>query len=602
LDPLLLFAALIMVAVLLTVLLWGAPRAAGATAPAHDASSAPEAGFLVVAPDRGFLGNEEIRDAFGALTAERNAELVFVTDARTRESLAQALAALKKRGARRAVALPFFLSTSDPRYVLANGLLAGDQARALPLPVAPGRAFGESYLAVEALADRFRAVANPAGRRVVVMGYGARDPVGREQLEADAQRLADLAAEGFGFEKVTALVWYDRAADDPAARRQEIVQALASAAEGGARPVVVPFHLGRKFDSMMSFEAELRRVLPAGAELLADASAAEAPFATWLRREANRHVPPKPGEIGVVLLAHGADFHWNETMRQAVKPLEARYKIEYAFSMADPPTLERAVRRLERRGARAIVIVRVFALTDSFERDIERMFGLDIEASRKATAHNAHAGHAMHGHDDHGHGAGVPMRIRTAAVVQSRGGLDDHPLFARALLARAQALSTDPARETVILTAHGANSDARNARWLEVLESLAGRMRAQAGQKFRAIKFATWREDWPAKRAPWIARVRQMVEEAGRDGGRALVIPARTNAQGPERKFLEGLDYALGEGFAPHPLFARWFEEQIAAGRAALAAAPDASGAPATVPPAAQAGARGAASDGRGSR
>lgn len=543
--------------------------AAGATRTAVKNS---QTGFVVLAPDRGFLGNEEIRDAFAPLAAERNAELVFVTDARTRASLAQALATLKKRGARRAVALPFFLSTADPRYVLAHGLLAGEQARALP--VARGRAFGESYLAVEALADRFRAVAAPAGRRVIVMGYGARDADGRERLEGDAQRLADLAAEGFGFEQVTALVGYDRAADDPAARRQEIVQALARAAAGGARVVVVPFHLGRKLDSMMAFAAELRRMIPAGAELLADASAAEAPFALWLRREANRHAVAGPGETGVVLLAHGSDYHWNEVMRAAVKPLESRYLVEYNFSMADPPLLARSIRKLEGRGARRVVVVRVFALNDSFERDIERLFGLDIEAPRDDAGHAGHAHGAVHGHGHDDPGAATPMRIRTAAIVQSRGGLEDHPLFARALLARAKALSQAPGRETVILTAHGASDDARNARWLKVLESLAGQMRAQGGQKFRAIEVATWREDWPDKRAPWIAKVRKMVEEAGHDGGRALVIPARTNAQGPERKFLAGLDFALGEGFAPHPLFARWVEEQVRAGLAALAPAP----------------------------
>lgn len=532
----------------------------------------PEMGFVVLAPDRGFLGNEEIRDAFAPLAAERNAELVFVTDARTRASLTQALAALKKRGARRAVALPFFLSTSDPRYVLAHGLLAGEHGRVLPLPVVRGRAFGESYLAVEALAERFRAVAAPAGRRAIVVGYGARDADGRKRLEADAQRLADLAAEGFGFEQVTALVGYDRAADDPAARRQELGQALARAAAGGARVVVVPFHLGRKLDSMMAFAADLRRMIPAGAELLADASAAEAPFALWLRREANRHAVPGPGETGIVLLAHGSDYHWNEAMRAAVKPLEARYLVEYNFSMADPLLFARAIRKLERRGARRVVVVRVFALHDSFERDIERLFGLDIEAPRTDAAPAGGVHQAMGGHDDHD--AATPTRILTAAIVQSRGGLDDHPLFARALLARANALSQAPGRETVILTAHGASDDARNARWLKVLESLADQMRAQGGQKFRAIEVATWREDWPDKRAPWIAKVRAMVAEAGHDGGRALVIPARTNAQGPERKYLEGLDFALGEGFAPHPLFARWVEEQVQAGLAALAPVP----------------------------
>ena len=111
-----------------------------------------------------------------------------------------------------------------------------------------------------------------------------------------------------------------------------------------------------------------------------------------------------------------------------------------------------------------------------------------------------------------------------------------------------------------------------NTRWLGLLESVASQMRALGGEDFRAIRVATWREDWPDKRDEWVAKVRQMVSGAQEDGGRALVIPARTNATGPEERFLEGLDFLLGEGFAPHPLFARWIESQIGDGIASLAA------------------------------
>jgi hypothetical protein len=91
-------------------------------------------------------------------------------------------------------------------------------------------------------------------------------------------------------------------------------------------------------------------------------------------------------------------------------------------------------------------------------------------------------------------------------------------------------------------------------------------MRQGDGAAFRAIHVGTWREDWPGKREPEIAAIRAKIEEATKDGGRALVIPARTTAQGPEQQFLDGLTYELGTGFAPHPLFETWFEEQIEAG------------------------------------
>jgi len=554
LDPMSV-AATALLGALLYATLWN--PAFGAAAAARDGG----VGFLIAAPDRGFQGNEEIRDAAEAFARRHNAALAVVTDERTRGTLAQALDELKQRGARRTVVLPLFLSGNDPRFGRVRALVAerGDAG----IAVAP--AFGESYLAVEALAERLRALPEPRGRRVIVAGYGADTPEARTRLEADWQRLAQHAAAGLPFESVRALVWYDVSGAQREERGREMQSALAQAAAGGERVVLVPFHLGKKLDSMMAFSNELMRIAPAGVEVLAE-EPLPAVAGTWMEREANRVLPPAPREVGVVILAHGSDHHWNETIRQAVKPLEARYKLEYCFSMADPPLIERAVRRLEARGARAIVIVRVFGLADSFERDVERLFGLDIEAPRAA---EPHAGQ-MHDDHGHGHGAAPPARIRTAALVRSAGGVDDHPLFARALLDRARALSKDPARETVILTAHGTGDDARNARWIEVLESLVAQMRAQGGQTFRAIRIATWREDWPDKREPWIARMRAMVEGATRDGGRALVIPARTNAQGPERVFLEGLSFELGEGFAPHPLFTRWIEEQVRNGIATI--------------------------------
>ena len=533
-------------------------------------------GFLVIAPDRGFAGNEEIREAFETFAKGRNAALAFVTDERTAGNLQGALQALAQNGARRAVALPLFISRTEPRWVLAARLL--DSGALGPLPVSVGRAFGESYLAVEALADRFRAIRAPAGRRVVVVGYGAMDAETRRSMTADWQRIAERAAEGFGFASVRSVVWHERKAPEQATRQAESERLLAEAVASDA--VVIPFHFGRKLDSMMSFEAELAHALPPGAELLPEVASPDLLIAAWMSQEANRHVPLDAEDLGIVILAHGADYHWNETMRHSVRSLEDRYKLEFVFSMADQPLIERAVERLERRAVRAIVVVRVFGLASAFRDAVERMIGWDVEHS--APDDPGRSG-ADHGHDDggnggayahhHGHGgarAHPRARIRAAVPMATAGGLEDDPLFAEALLDRAKALSREPSRETVILVAHGSGDDAANTHWLEVLDSLARQIKARGGEGFRAVRVATWREDWPEKRAPWIERVREMVKEATRDGGRALVIPARTNAQGHERAFLAGLEFELGEGFAPHPLFARWVEKQIQAGAASL--------------------------------
>jgi sirohydrochlorin ferrochelatase len=531
------------------VLLWLFAAAAFANAAPQPAPI----GFLVAAPDRGFMGNEEIRELFEQFAAKHNAALLHVTDERTRSTAQDALAALAKRGARKVVVLPLFYTSEEARFGVLRSALDGKQA----MPVEWAMPFGASYFAVEALADRLRALPASESRRLVVAGSGAADAASADRMAAQLRRIANQAAEGLKFSSIDAAVWPESRSPAEEPLRKQAQDRLAS----GAGAIVVPLHLGRKLDSMMAFSNTLQRAMPKEGRLLAEESLT--PLAlTWMQREANRRLPLAADQVGVVIAAHGSDWHWNETMRGALRALERRHKVEYAFSMADAPVLERAVRRLDQRGVRAIVIVRVFGMEDSFQPEIERLIGRDIESHGGHDQHATHQGHG-HGHGDHG-GMDVPQpRIRSSAVLLTAGGLEDHPLFAQALVDRAKTLSRAPGRETVILTAHGTNDDARNAKWIELLESIAAKMRANGGSVFRDIRVATWREDWPDKREPWVARVRGWVEEAGRDGD-VIVIPARTNGTGPEAKLLAGARFKLGSGFAPHPLFEKWVQEQVA--------------------------------------
>lgn len=557
---------------------------------------------LIIAPDRGFQGNEEIRDALEAFTQGTPGEIVFVTDERTRDTLRRATQRLTAAGAREVVVLPLFLSASDPSWLLAQRFLAEltntvPGSSNAPLALTQARVFGQSYFAVEVLADRFRAIPNPVGRDVIVVGC-ADEAESRQRLETDWQRLATLAAEGFGFKSARALVWPAASQGEGNDKSKKVERALADLVINGERVAVVPFHFGKKLDGMMTFSAGLRNRLPKAAEWIESDVTPHSALTQWIAREVNRLTPFRTEDLGIVFLAHGSDYHWNDTMREAVASLTDRYKIEFCFSMADPPLVERAVRRLEERGARGIVVVRVFGLADSFERSVKHTLGLDVEEalSSRGSLDEALcspdprlqtnrtpasvATRAQSDHHGHGHVSGPQPRIRSSALLATTGGLEAHPFFASALLERAKALSKNPARETILLVAHGSGDDATNDRWRRLLESLAAQMRTNGGANFRAIRTGTWREDWPDKRTPEVAAIRRVVEEAARDGGRALVIPARTAAQGNEREFLKGLDFELGTGFAPHPLFARWVEEKIREAAARL----QVSEAPAAVP------------------
>lgn len=557
------------------------------------ASAGASTGYLVVAPDRGFLGNEEVRDAFTPFAEKHAARLVFAAEPPAREAMTEALAALEEEGVDRLVVLPLFLSDAHPRLAATESVLA-ELAPAMEIVYA--RPFGASYLAVEVLRDRLRAAqagansrahghhgATPAtsggetaaetaptpdgGRELVVVGSGATSEAERAAMTEDLELLAAWAAEGMEYRSVRAVVGPDLWSEAP-----EVEQAFESElAALTADATVVPFDLGFKLDGMMQFAAGLRYQVPEGVTL-ADGEVTPHPAVTlWLSREASRHAPLTDENLGVVFLAHGADWHWNETMRDAVASLAERYRLEFCFSMADRDLVERALRRLEERGAKAAVVVRVFGLESSFRGTVEGMLGLDIEGPDGLRPAPAADGGGAGGHGGHGgHGMmGSPERIRTALLTSTVGGLEDHQLFARALLDRARELSADPSRETLLITAHGAGADSDNDHWKDLLASIADQMR-DLGAEFEDIETVTWREDWPDKSEPEVARARELVESVTADGGRVLVVPARTTGEGPETRLLDGLPIEVGEGFAPHPLFARWVEEQIRAGAEAL--------------------------------
>ncbi len=532
---------------------------------AHAADAAPVGtGYLVVTPDRGFLGNDEIRDAFAAFAGRHNAELLFVTDARSKDVLNQALSDLRQRGADRIAVLPLVLSEADTRWKLARSWF--DQARKDGARLAFAPLYGASYLAVEDLSARLRSL-HTDKRKLLLLGYGAASPADATRMAEGLKRMAGFASD-LPADAIHAVVYPGRKAAEEKAMRKAVSDAIKSARDS----VVVPVALAPRADSMMSFSGWFGRDLPKDAELVTSQIATADALTQWMQRAATeagmQFAPLLSDQIGIVALVHGADWFWNRDIRQALAPLARKHKLAYAFSMADPPVVERAVRKLEGEGVRAIVVVRAFGMAASFLPTVRHMLGADVESGAAP-----HAGHGMAMMMHHGHGgsahaslAAAP-RIRSALPMVTVGGVEDDPFFAKALLQNARGVSSgNPARETVILVAHGQGDDKANRKWLDLLSSLAKQMRAVGGGQFAAIETATWREDWPDKNKVEVKRVRGMVEQASRHGGRVLIVPARINGRGAADRYLEGLDYGWSEGFAQTPYFAQWFEQEIGRG------------------------------------
>lgn len=252
---------------------------------------------------------------------------------------------------------------------------------------------------------------------------------------------------------------------------------------------------------------------------------------------------------GLLVMAHGGSFSWNQAVLKAVAPLRAGRPTAVAFGMADPNTLRQALDSLRAQGARRVVVVRLFMDSASFRHQTEYLLGLRSDPPARFLHHAPWSE------------SGPPPPLRhDLSLVLSSTGLMDAPEIGPILANRALALSQHPARESVLLLAHGTEDEVRNARWIVAMERHARLIRALG---FYAVRVETLREDWPALRAEAERRIRAFIEAETQAGRTVLVIPFRVYGFGPYQEVLKGLAYrADGTGLLPHPAITAWIERQ----------------------------------------
>ncbi|MBI4522925.1 MAG: hypothetical protein HY695_03825 [Deltaproteobacteria bacterium] len=516
------------------------------------AGSVDSTGFLVIAPDRGYQGNQHIRNTFEDFKKGYHAALVFISlnpddEDRIRTKLKEGVASLKTAGARDVVILPLVLTDGDPHLKKTKKLLGHTEG----LKIAPSS--GGHYLLAQILEERAKGISQePLKERLVVVGFGATNHEEAEEIRSTLNQLIAEAKHRLPFQETQAVVLYHNAGAEKVVREenqkaQELMKSLA--ADKNLRTVIVPFHLGFKHTGSMQMAHIFERTLKGlpvryvrDKEILPHAN-----VALWLKRRANEFVSPRPEELGIVVMPHGAGEYINETLTANILPLSPRYNVEIGFGMADHETLQEALEKVAARGARRILILRLYDISLSLKGELEYLIG-------RAPPPKVYIGGP----------AFPPPRLKTGAILYTSGGFDNDALIAEVLLDRVLEVSKDPKRETVILLAHGAGGDHEDQFWLEQLKLKASFIQERAPQKFRAVVGATVREDWPAQRTKAVAKVRTIIEEASGDGGRVLVIADRPTGAGPYQRILAGLPYTLnGKGLAPHPNLTRWIEKEI---------------------------------------
>lgn len=272
--------------------------------------------------------------------------------------------------------------------------------------------------------------------------------------------------------------------------------------------------------------------------------------------------------LGVLLMAHGGSAAWNDQVQLVGAEVNRTIPTEIALGMADRATLQRGVDALIRRGVTTIVGVPLFVSSHSSVIESTRYLlklRQDAPADLAMFAGMAGMSHGAEGHDMPSPASTGPTTPVVSAVpIVMAPALDAHPIVADILGDRAAAVSTDPAREALIIVAHGPNSDDDNARWLADMTELKARIAARA--PYARITCVTLRDDAePAVRDQATAELRRDAQSANEAGYRVIVVPLLLSYGGIEnsvRQRLDGIQHAFsGRALLPDPRIVSWVLE-----------------------------------------
>lgn len=251
-------------------------------------------------------------------------------------------------------------------------------------------------------------------------------------------------------------------------------------------------------------------------------------------------------EAGLLVMAHGGSDDWNQAVLDAVEPLRAEVPVSVAFGMANPHTLQASVSELEELGVTRIEVVRLFISGDSFLETTEYVFGIRDEKPEGQFMHEPH-----------------PIQINVPVQLSSKG-LMDVTRLGGILADRTEAISRNPASESVLIIGHGPGSDEENERWMARMDAMADSVR-QLGA-FNTVQVTTLREDWTGKREAAEADIRSFMDAQAEAGHNVLVIPFRLRGFGPYAEVLEGYTYeADHNGFLPDARITEWIRAEYEA-------------------------------------
>ena len=274
---------------------------------------------------------------------------------------------------------------------------------------------------------------------------------------------------------------------------------------------------------------------------------------------------------GILLLAHGGAADWNERVAALARTVDQTQPVEVAFGMASRPAIQQAVDKLVARGVTSIVAVPLFVSShSSVITSTAYLLGARAEMPPElkiyAKMNHGGQGGAQGGSGHEGHtvadtSADNMRPVQSPVSIRMTDALNRHEQVGAILIDRARDISTVPAREAVIIVAHGPVPDDDNERWLADMQVLAKQVAASTS--FAALDVLTLRDDAPKPiRDAATAQLRHLAQGHIAAGRRVLIVPLLISFGGIERGLrerLEGLDYTMAKAaLMPDDRLASW--------------------------------------------
>ncbi|ADJ29078.1 hypothetical protein [Nitrosococcus watsonii] len=524
------------------LVLWVFPLLAGAS---------EKIGILVVAQDRGTVGNQELTATTADLDSEYPVKLLLIgpdyqgIENGYKDYINTAQSFFHERGANKIIAVPLFVSETDHHLGLFRDKIETAMA---PATLTWTPALEESYLLREIVLDRINSVSKtPETERIVLWLSGASDTTSAANLQSLGERLLNDIRPHITFSETAVAVTYANTVSGLEVETAKTeTEALVERFSKAGHTLIIPVAIGPKATPHMSLEASLARDYGRNGARVAKSLMPHPAVRTWLQRMVNAHVPVTEETLGIIIMPHGATAPYNDGIIAAMPSMVERYPTAFAFGMASSFTIAQAVKELENAGVRHGVFLRLYALPRHLREASDYILGLRLTPPT------------------HNHG-GIPERVHTSISFVTTGGYQTDPLISEILKDRVLEVSQNPPQESVLLLSHGGRSDETNAADLALItDHNIAAIKAALPSPFRDIRAMSLREDWPDKRAKAVREIRAFIEQANKGEGRAIVVSNRLYGSGPYATHLDGLEYVMnGQGLIPHSNFTRWVEKSL---------------------------------------